>query len=53
MSFDITKPPPAPPNREIRTPGIFSMGGETKESKERTRRYKEDLKEYGEKLEKK
>jgi len=53
MDFDITKPPPSPPNRTIRTPGIFSMGGETKESKERTRIYKEALERYGAALNKK
>lgn len=45
MRFDITKPPPAPLNRDV-----HDYFGETKESKQRGRRYKEKLKEYGEKL---
>jgi hypothetical protein len=51
MSFDITKPPPAPPNRTIRRwPFIGWM--ETKESKQRTKQYGHDLEEYGKKLKK-
>jgi len=45
MSFDITKPPPAPPNRDV-----WDCFGETKESKQQTQKYLEDLKEYSEKL---
>ena len=37
------KKPPAPPNRTIRTPGVFSMGGETKESKRQTSEYRTRL----------
>ena len=45
----MNKPPmpPAPPNRVFKQ-GFFSMK-ETKESKERTRKWKQDLKEWKEK----
>ncbi len=48
--FDITKPPPAPPNRDIKQ-GFFGLCvGETKESKQRTAEYRQRLQEYGEQL---
>ena len=49
-SFDVTKPPPAPPNRTIKC-GIFGLwGDETKESKQISDEYLRRLEEYSKKL---
>lgn len=46
FKVDITRPPMAPPNRDVKAGGIFD-GGETVESKTRSAAYKHYLNNYG------
>ena len=43
--FDITQPPPAPPNRDVIS--FFGLWIETKDSKRRSREWRDRLNEYG------